>query len=481
MRNGNETTTHSTRRRRAVLFIDYENARYAAQELFEQRDGESATSSRGRGDFHPRRLGEKLCAHYNGRSECRSEESKLELVEVRVYRGKRDPSKDESGPWPSRADEEQVKVWQDSSEGQMGCPVQVITFPMQYPETRYSVSRERDSRVEKEVDAAIAMDLISITGAECDVAILWSEDTDLCPVVCELAEKAVCGEDKVELHLAGWARAWGKRRILNPERCNSWSKEHSQPHHHRVFLKSYKDVRDETDYIARAKERRASYLTGRYNDRESFTCRLMRVHPDGKRVFVRVLEIGSEYPVYFDRLIDSESVREDFKAHKGSDRSFRVKQMRPATDGRPAFFLLAEVGLRRAGTIPNTQRTGTEEVRPAKARTNRRAHTYVHGEFVPARVTRFLTGRVEVQTVYGDVGWVADGDLVPEKKPSDVVAEGDILPLVVRLVQPLGLELVEERSEEGRKAKDDGWRFNTDGRLAVPPDHVTKQFQDQHD
>ena len=463
-----------------MLFIDYENARYAAQELFERPGGRGKASSEGRGDFHPRRIGEKLCVHYNGRSECRSEESKLELVEVRVYRGKRDPSKDQGGPWPSRADEEQIKVWQDPSEGQTGCPVRVITFPMQYPDARHSVSRERDHRVEKEVDAAIAMDLLSITDAECDVAILWSGDTDLCPAVCELMERAVRGKDKVELHLAGWARA-GKRRLLKPESCNSWSEEHSQPHHHRVFLKTYKDVRDETDYIARAKERTADYLTGRYNDGESFTCRLMRVHPDGERAFVQVLEIGSECLVYLDQLIDGESVRENFEAHRGADRSFRVQEMYPATDDQRAFFVLAEVGLRRARVNRNPQRTGAEEVRPAKARTNQRAHTYVHGEFVPARVTRFLTGRVEVQTVYGDVGWIADGDLVPEKKPSDVVAEGDILPLVVRQLQPLGLKLVEERSEEGRKAKGDGWRFNTDGRLAVPPDDVAKQFQDQHD
>lgn len=490
MRNGNGRTAHSTRRRRAVLFIDYENARYAAQELFEQLDGESTTSNRGRGDFHPRRLGEKLCAQYNRRPECQSEESKIELVEVRVYRGKRDPSKDRLSQLALRADEEQVKVWQDPSEGQTACAVRAITFPMQYPEARYSVPRERDNRVEKEVDAAIAMDLLSITDAECDVAVLWSNDTDLCPVVCELMERAMRGKGKVELHLAGWARA-GKRRILNPESCSSWSEEHPQPHHHRVFLKTYESVRDETDYIARAKGRTADYLTGRYNDREPFTCRLMRLWCHRRRddedetkvgVHVQVLEIGTQYPVYFERLIDGESVRENFEAHRGADRSFRVQEMYPATDDQRAFFVLAEVGLRRARVNRNPQRTGAEEVRPAKARTNRRAHTYVHGEFVPARVTRVLTGRVEVQTIYGDVGWVADDDLVPEKKLSDDAAEGDILPLVVS--QPgrrLGLELVEERSEKGRKAKDDGWRFNTDGCLAVPPDDVAKQFQDQHD
>lgn len=454
MRNGNGRTAHSTRRRRAVLFIDYENARYAAQELFEQLDGESTTSNRGRGDFHPRRLGEKLCAQYNRRPECQSEESKIELVEVRVYRGRPDPSKDQRGRLALWADEEQIKVWQDPSEGQTSCPVRVITFPMQYPDARHSVPRERDHRVEKEVDAAIAMDLLSITDAECGVAILWSEDTDLRPAVCEFLEKAAQGEDKPELHLAGW-----REKILTLGRCKSQVRKRSRPHRHQMSCETYKKVKDATNYDAKAKERASGYLTDRYNGREPFTCRLMRVSPDGEKVFVQVSGIGYECQVHFDQLIDGQSVREDFEAHKGAGRSFLVKKIRPATGGQRAFFIL-------------------QEVDPAP----QRAHTYVHGEFVPARVTRVLTGRVEVQTIYGDVGWVADDDLVPEKKLSDDAAEGDILPLVVS--QPgrrLGLELVEERSEKGRKAKDDGWRFNTDGCLAVPPDDVAKQFQDQHD
>ena len=137
---------------------------------------------------------------------------------------------------------------------------------------------------------------------------------------------------------------------------------------------------------------------------------------------------------------------------------------------------------RRAGTIRNTQRTGTEEVRPAEAGTNQRAHSYTHGEFVPAIVTRVLPDVVKVQTICGDEGEVEDRDLVPGKKPSDIVAKGDILPLVVRarLRRPLGLKLVEAHSEEGQKAKDDGWKFNTDG-SAVPPADVAEQFQDQHD
>jgi len=471
-----------------VLFIDYENARYAAQELFEQRGDGSTTSSRGRGDFHPRRLGEKLCAQYNRRPECRSEESKIELVEVRVYRGRPDPSKDQRGRLALWADEEQIKVWQDPSEGQTGCPVRVITFPMQYPDARHSVPRERDHRVEKEVDAAIAMDLLSITDAECDVAVLWSADTDLRPAVCKLLEEAARGEDKPELHLAGW-----RENILTLGRCMSQVRKQSRPHLHRMSHPTYKKVKDETNYDAKAEERAANYLTDRYNGRESFTGRLMRPwchrRQDGEAetkvgVYVQVLEIGTQYPVYFERLIDGESMREieNFEAYRGTDRSFRVSKMYPATDDQRAFFVLAEVGLRRARVNRNPQRTGAEEVRPAKAKTNQRAHPYKHGDFVPAKVTRVLTGRVKVQTIYGDVGRVADDDLVPEKKLSDVAAEGDILPLVVsQLGRRLDLKLVEERSEEGRKAKGDGWRFNTDGRLAVPPDDVAKQFQDQHD
>ena len=129
----------------------------------------------------------------------------------------------------------------------------------------------------------------------------------------------------------------------------------------------------------------------------------------------------------------------------------------------------------------NTQRADTRAVLGDQGETDKHAHAYVHGDFVPAKVTRVLPDGVKVQTIHGNVGDVEKRDLVPGRKPSDVTAEGDILPLVVRLVQPLGLELVEERSEEGRKAKGDGWRFNTDGRLAVPPDDVAKQFQDQHD
>lgn len=498
MHNGSGTIApaHGARRLRAVLFIDYENARNAARELFEQQDGESTTSSRRRGDFHPRRLGEKLCNQYNRRPECQSEESKIELVEVRVYRGKPDPSKDQRGQLALWADEEQIKVWRDPSEGQTGCPVSVITFLMQYPESRYSVPRERDNRVEKEVDAAIAMDLISITDAECDVAILWSEDTDLRPAVCEFLERAARGEDKPELHLAGW-----RKKILNLGRCKSRSKRHSRPHRHRVSFEMYEKVKDETDYFAKAKERTANYLTGRYDDGKSFACRLMRYWYDRRQdnedeakvagVYVQILEIGTQYPVYFERLIDGESVREDFETHKGADRSFVVKEILGTTDdqdNRPAFFILREVPEvaleHRPRANQNAQSTNTREVLDSQGEKHKRSRAYKHGEFVPAKVTRVLSDTVYVRTIYGDDGEVEDRDLVPEEKPSDVVTEGDILPLVVRLPQlgrRLGLKLVEKGSPERQQAEESGWEFNTAGRLAVPPAHVAEQFQDRPD
>lgn len=551
--------------RRAVLFVDYMNAREAAYEMYaELYAGQHPDRNPPTGDFHPRKLGEAICDEYN-KYRRGPDAPSLKLAEVRVYCGVHD--RDQDNPKHiERLDRE--RAWNDLPERDV--IVSVVGPPIQYPHGWHASERERKAPVEKEVDAAIAADMVAMAlDEQFDVAIVFSDDVDMRPPVCAVLDPTTSGR-RTGVYCFGWAHRGKesgrkrKSRILDIPKARIPVGADFQ--RYPLWFDHYDVCADDTNYLRRRlqayhkgaivtgkviRQRKTGLVVATDHDvlgflpkseladgignghlgdyvNQELTVAIKRIVDDPSQLDHGALPVilSERAAVQKDRLFDElreGEIREgritsiqpfgvfvdlggvDGLVHTSElswDRNVGPEQMFTISQPVNVYIMkidkeLEKIGLsirraspeekdgrRRAGTNRNTRRTGTEEVRPAKAKTNQPAHPYKHGDFVAARVMRFLANEVRVQTVHGYEGKVQNDDLVTGGKPSAVVAEGDILPLMVRVSRPERmpeLKLVEERSEEGQKAKDDGWRFNTDGRLAVPPDNVTKQFQDQHD
>lgn len=186
---------------RAVLFVDYENARIAARDLF-QRDGG------GQGHFSPGELGATLCRIFN-RGKTRSKARRLGLSQVRVYWGHFWGDED-AGHRQAHEQEARFDAWQapHAKSAIGGVDVEVIAPMRHEPADWYPTKREREReswrQIEKEVDTAIAVDMLNMAHAgEFDVAILFSEDGDLCAVVCEMLDQ-FSSNVSPQIHLAGW-------------------------------------------------------------------------------------------------------------------------------------------------------------------------------------------------------------------------------------------------------------------------------------
>ena len=199
--------------------------------------------------------------------------------------------------------------------------------------------------VEKEVDAAIAMDLVSITKAECDVAILWTEDGDLRPAVRYVIERMSPDQtdDGVQVHLAGWQEQNSKPHLLTP-RSGRWP-GHYAPSQHRMFRSTYRRIRDDRDYAAVVAQRGVDDLERHYNDDEPVDGRLMEIPESRTGVFVRVVSIEVFVPVY--RLIGGRQVVEEFNKHRGTSRRFVVRGVTTDTvgDEKRSEVKLEELGL----------------------------------------------------------------------------------------------------------------------------------------
>lgn len=547
---------------RAVLFIDYENARRAASDLFFDKNSDA-------GHFHPRKLAAVICDRYN-QNERPPGTPDLEITEVRVYRGIPDRKRDNPG-YLDRIYREQA--WIDLPEHtrlqDRGPKVEVIGSLLQYPDPDIPrpSERERANVVEKEVDTAIAADLVAMAlDGQFDVAIMFSEDRDMRPPMCAVLDRDTSGKT-IPVHRVGWGFDRDERIVDIPETDlpdDAYSPEYP------LWLHHYEACIDDTNYLQLAcqgyrpgdiltvevadrnraglvvvvdehvlgfvfwnqlvsidsgRNQPATQLEGRSN--RELTVAIKRIVDDPSRLgrgdlpvvlserTVRIDELQRRHnagEVFDGRVTDSneggllvsvEGVKTfmplsqivgitgdheqriaQLAEYKGRSLRLEVIEIDRGRNQVTVSERVAQGGSRsRAGTNQDTRRTDTGEVQAAKARTNQRTDSYEYKDFVPAKVKRFLTGTVKVQTVHGHEGDVADDNLADGKKLSEVVAEGDILPLVVsveRSAPRLSLKLVEERSPERRKAKDDGWKFNTDG-SAVPPADVAEQFQDQHD
>ena len=202
------------RRLRAVLFIDYENAYKSAAELFP-----SEQSSADSGHFHPWKLGETICRRYNRRrlQGERGKPTPLNLIQVRVYWG-RFRENDKGGHVQARSQQRRFDAWRNPpaqlNVSAAAVRVEIVEPPRHLPDKWYPTERERSTPVEKEVDTAITVDILTMAHlGELDVAILFSEDGDQRALVCEMLDR-FGSADTPRIDLAGWA--------LRPQEVTEW-------------------------------------------------------------------------------------------------------------------------------------------------------------------------------------------------------------------------------------------------------------------
>lgn len=170
---------------RVAVFIDWQNVYRTAREVF-RLEGEP----RRRGSFSPYRLG-CLLAAANGRGD------KGELVRVEIHRGLPSQRHDPRGYAATRR---QVAAWRAEDPDVLVPrlrPLRYRNYPAEPP-------------TEKGVDVALAVSVIeAILTDRCDVAIVFSHDTDLLPVPETVARLA--GPEHVEI--AAWASGTFRRRL----------------------------------------------------------------------------------------------------------------------------------------------------------------------------------------------------------------------------------------------------------------------------
>ena len=215
-----ESPPKSTDRRlRAVLFVDYENAYKGAARLFlpEQNSADN-------GHFHPWKLGETICRRYNRRRRLggRGRRTPLSLTQVRVYWGRfRENAK--GGHVQARSQQRRFDAWRNPpaqlNVRAADVHVEIVEPPRHLPGKWYPTEREQSTPVEKEVDTAITVDILTMAHlGELDVAILFSEDGDQRALVYEMLDR-FGSADTPRIDLAGWA--------LRPEEVAEWQERSS--------------------------------------------------------------------------------------------------------------------------------------------------------------------------------------------------------------------------------------------------------------
>ena len=171
---------------RVAVFIDWQNAYRAARRAF----GLGAMPG-GHGNFSPVRLSHLLAAA-NGRG------PDAKLVSVQIHRGQPSPTRDRVG---YAANRRQVAAWKAEAPAIVVPRLRPLRYPPDYPAR---------AAVEKGVDVELAVNAIeaSLRG-RCDVAIVFSHDTDLLPVPEAIAR--LLGPHRVET--ASWVSPTFRGRL----------------------------------------------------------------------------------------------------------------------------------------------------------------------------------------------------------------------------------------------------------------------------
>ena len=524
---------------RAVLFIDYENARWAASELFFDK-------SPGAGHFHPRKLAAVIRDRYN-QSVRPSDAPELEIAEVRVYRGIPDRER-ENLRYIDRVYREQA--WTDPSEHarleDQGPEVEVIGSPIQYPDLDVPrpSERERANVVEKEVDTAIAADMVAMAlDGQFDVAIMFSEDRDMRPPVYAVLDRDLSGKT-ISVHRVGWGFDRDER-ILGISKTDLSDDAYSPEYP--LWLDHYETSADDTNYLQLACKR--------YRQNDILTVEVVDRNPEGFIVAVDEHVLGF---VFRDQLVSIDSDREQPTTRLEEARSNHALtvaiQRIQTTDPRRLLIRLSEclatawgrldevhdsgevvdgrvtgsnkgglavsiegvehinafVPLRQIVGLASERELAITQLDEYEGRSLRlrvleidRSHNrvvlsertavqeewdqviapYEVGQIVVSTVTRLVDfgafARLEVPVE----GLVHISELADRRitHPREVVTENDVIPVkIVRIERDrhrLGLSLRQARTDAERA----GWMFDEGGRIARLPDELAAELGVEQD
>ena len=200
-----------------AVFIDYENSRFAAREIFGDPQRDPYTF----GHVRPLRLGLLL------KQLGEKVDPARELTAVRVYRGRPGPK---SGSQAQAASARQFAAWESQPL------VTVRSRPLRYQPTAWSMGQPTQWRAEeKGIDVMMALDIaISARDDVYDVAVVVSADTDLVPAI----EAALDAGKRAETAM-WWSPEHPHRRMKVPGR-RLWN--------HALDASRFEKVRDDTDY-----------------------------------------------------------------------------------------------------------------------------------------------------------------------------------------------------------------------------------------
>ena len=202
-----------------AVFIDYENTRFGAREVFGDPRREPYTF----GHVNPLRLGLLL-----GQLGEKVDPAR-ELMSVNVYRG-RPGSK--SGRRAQAGSARQIAAWESQAL------VTVRSRPLRYQPTAWSMGQPSDWQAEeKGIDVMMALDIaIGARDGIYDVAVVVSADTDLAPGI----EVALDAGKRVET--AMWCSPEHPHRRMKAPGRRLWN--------HALDADRFAQVRDDTDYSA---------------------------------------------------------------------------------------------------------------------------------------------------------------------------------------------------------------------------------------
>ncbi len=200
---------------RLVIFVDAQNLYRGARAAFLPPNC-LHSEPHAFGQVDPWRLGKLICSRGG------SSESMRTLLEVRVYTGRPDATKD---PRTYSAHMRQCSAWTKSG-------VTVIPRTLRYP-PEYPNSKPE----EKGIDVALAIDFVAFAmDGLCDVGVIASTDTDLRPALEYVARKCA---PQFTPEVAAW-RSSAARSRLSIKSANIWC--------HWLYESDYHSIHDPTDY-----------------------------------------------------------------------------------------------------------------------------------------------------------------------------------------------------------------------------------------
>ena len=172
--------------RRVTLFLDYQNVYHRAREAFCSRN---APASEGQVD--PLARGVLLTSRVPARG----------LAGVRLYRGRPSGPRD---PRSYAAFRRQSAAQMQGGRGLVTVVARSLRYPPDWPHRPVQ---------EKGIDVALAVDIVMVAREECDVAIVFSSDTDLLPAL--EAVIALQSGQAPRCEVAAWAAPGVRPRALS--------------------------------------------------------------------------------------------------------------------------------------------------------------------------------------------------------------------------------------------------------------------------